>query len=116
MRGPSPVLGQLLRPRGRRDDRQRRSRAIPGAPLRARAARRDNGSELPAYRLTGQERRGLGLWGRMTRFVGRASDLEALQSRLALAGGGHGQVVAVVGEAGVGKSRLIYEFSAAQRL
>jgi tetratricopeptide (TPR) repeat protein len=72
--------------------------------------------EGPFYRLTGQERRGLGLWGAMTQFVGRENEFETVRSRLDLAGRGHGQVVAVVGEAGVGKSRLIYEFAAAQRL
>jgi class 3 adenylate cyclase len=46
----------------------------------------------------------------LTRFVGRATELEALQQALAQAGAGHGQVVAMVGEAGVGKSRLVYEF------
>ena len=70
----------------------------------------------PVYRLTGQEQRGLGPWGAMTRFVGRREELEVLRSRLAMAGGGHGQVMAVVGEAGVGKSRLIYEVAPAQHL
>ena len=46
----------------------------------------------------------------LTRFVGRQQELAALQQALARAGAGHGQVVAVVGEAGVGKSRLVYEF------
>jgi tetratricopeptide (TPR) repeat protein len=46
----------------------------------------------------------------LTRFVGRQQELAALQQALEQAGGGHGQVVAVVGEAGVGKSRLVYEF------
>jgi class 3 adenylate cyclase len=46
----------------------------------------------------------------LTRFVGRQQELEALQQALAQAHSGHGQVVAVVGEAGVGKSRLAYEF------
>jgi class 3 adenylate cyclase/tetratricopeptide (TPR) repeat protein len=46
----------------------------------------------------------------LTRFVGRQPELAALQQMLAQAGAGHGQVVAVVGEAGVGKSRLVYEF------
>ena len=63
------------------------------------------------YRLTGQERRGLGLWGAMTQFVGRQDELEALRGRLVAAGRGHGQLVAVVGEPGVGKSRLFWEFT-----
>src|SRR6516164_2386186 len=46
----------------------------------------------------------------LTRFVGRQPELETLQQALAQAQAGHGQVVAMVGEAGVGKSRLLYEF------
>jgi tetratricopeptide (TPR) repeat protein len=46
----------------------------------------------------------------LTRFVGRQHELESLQQTLERAGAGHGQVVAIVGEAGVGKSRLVYEF------
>src|SRR5262245_12292819 len=46
----------------------------------------------------------------LTRFVGRQHELDALRQTLALAQAGHGQVVALVGEAGVGKSRLVYEF------
>jgi class 3 adenylate cyclase len=46
----------------------------------------------------------------LTRFVGRQQELTALQQTLERTGAGHGQVVAVVGEAGVGKSRLVYEF------
>jgi len=45
----------------------------------------------------------------LTRFVGRDTELAALVQALEQAGAGHGQVVAVVGEAGVGKSRLVYE-------
>src|SRR5262249_4573281 len=45
----------------------------------------------------------------LTRFVGRQQELVALQQALEWAGTGHGQVVALVGEAGVGKSRLVYE-------
>src|SRR5262249_54246318 len=45
----------------------------------------------------------------LTRFVGRDTELAALVQVLEQAGAGHGQVVAVVGEAGVGKSRLVYE-------
>jgi class 3 adenylate cyclase len=46
----------------------------------------------------------------LTRFVGRQQELLALQQALERAGAGHGQVVALVGEPGVGKSRLVYEF------
>jgi class 3 adenylate cyclase/tetratricopeptide (TPR) repeat protein len=45
----------------------------------------------------------------LTPFVGRQQELEALHQALARAQTGHGQVVALVGEAGVGKSRLVYE-------
>jgi len=45
----------------------------------------------------------------LTAFVGRQPELEALHQALARAQAGHGQVVALVGEAGVGKSRLVHE-------
>jgi class 3 adenylate cyclase/tetratricopeptide (TPR) repeat protein len=45
----------------------------------------------------------------LTRFVGREPELAGLTQALTRAGAGHGQVVALVGEAGVGKSRLVYE-------
>jgi class 3 adenylate cyclase/tetratricopeptide (TPR) repeat protein len=47
----------------------------------------------------------------LTRFVGRDAEMEQLRRAQQLAAGGHGQVVAVVAEAGVGKSRLVYEFT-----
>jgi predicted ATPase/class 3 adenylate cyclase len=46
----------------------------------------------------------------LTKFVGRERDLEQIQRALAQATDGHGQIVAVMAEAGTGKSRLIYEF------
>jgi tetratricopeptide (TPR) repeat protein len=46
----------------------------------------------------------------LTRFVGRDPELEQLRVALDRAKAGHGQVVAVVGEPGVGKSRLYWEF------
>ncbi|OGK87915.1 MAG: hypothetical protein A2X51_06090 [Candidatus Rokubacteria bacterium GWC2_70_24] len=46
----------------------------------------------------------------LTRFVGRDIELEQLRRALQRAGSGHGQVVGIVGEAGVGKSRLYWEF------
>jgi hypothetical protein len=45
----------------------------------------------------------------LTRFVGRNTEYNAIRQALARAEAGHGQVVALVGEAGVGKSRLVYE-------
>ena len=51
----------------------------------------------------------------LTRFVGRQPELAALHQALERAGAGHGQVVAMVGEAGVGKSRLLYEFGHSHR-
>src|SRR5262249_53294962 len=50
-----------------------------------------------------------GLVRGLTRFVGRDQELATVQHALAQAGAGRGQVVALVGEAGVGKSRLVYE-------
>ena len=46
----------------------------------------------------------------LTRFVGRDAEIDALHRAVELAGEGHGQVMCVVGEPGVGKSRLFYEF------
>src|SRR5207247_1809583 len=46
----------------------------------------------------------------LTRFVGRQSELEQLRRALNEAQGGHGQIVGVMGEPGLGKSRLFYEF------
>jgi class 3 adenylate cyclase/tetratricopeptide (TPR) repeat protein len=52
----------------------------------------------------------------LTRFVGRDAEIEHLRRVLTQANAGHGQVVAVVGEAGVGKSRLTYEFTHSHRV
>src|SRR6516225_9988877 len=45
----------------------------------------------------------------LTRFVGRSAEMEQIRDALDRAGLGRGQVVAVVGEPGVGKSRLVWE-------
>ena len=45
----------------------------------------------------------------LTRFIGREQELAVLRQTLAQAGQGQGQLVALLGEAGVGKSRLVYE-------
>ncbi len=51
----------------------------------------------------------------LTRFVGRQGELEALRGALERAGAGQGQVAALVGEPGVGKSRLFWEFTRSHR-
>ena len=48
----------------------------------------------------------------LTRFVGREREMAAMAGALEQARAGHGQIVAAVGEAGAGKSRLMYEFKA----
>src|SRR5215475_704207 len=47
----------------------------------------------------------------LTPFVGRERELEQLRQAQRLAGSGQGQVVALVAEAGVGKSRLVFELA-----
>jgi class 3 adenylate cyclase/tetratricopeptide (TPR) repeat protein len=51
----------------------------------------------------------------LTRFVGRDTEIEHLRKALEQAQTGHGQVIAIVGEPGVGKSRLFYEFTHSHR-
>jgi len=51
----------------------------------------------------------------LTRFVGRDTEIEQIRWALTRAGDGHGQLVAIVGEPGVGKSRLVYEFTHSHR-
>ena len=50
----------------------------------------------------------------LSRFVGRERELTTLRNLLAHVAQGHGQVVGIVGEPGVGKSRLCYELMQAQ--
>jgi class 3 adenylate cyclase len=61
-------------------------------------------------RLQAAVRRGL------TLFVGRDAEIQQLYRAQELAGGGRGQIAALVGDAGVGKSRLVYELSHSHRL
>jgi predicted ATPase/class 3 adenylate cyclase len=68
------------------------------------------GAGAARTRLQAGSRRGL------TRFVGRNVELEQLHRTLQLAADGRGQVAAIVGEAGVGKSRLVYELVHSHRL
>jgi DNA-binding NtrC family response regulator/tetratricopeptide (TPR) repeat protein len=104
------------------------ARAEPGSVLVSEAAaslleRRfelvpaDPGEPSGARRLVQRERTGFGLGGRpLSRFVGRDHELETLTGLLVQAERGHGQVVTIVGEPGVGKSRLLFELTRSQRL
>jgi len=51
----------------------------------------------------------------LTRFIGRSAELEQLRAALERTRAGRGQVVAVVGEPGVGKSRLVLELADSHR-
>lgn len=46
----------------------------------------------------------------LARFVGRRNELQQMQQALSQTKAGHGQIVGVMGEPGLGKSRLFYEF------
>jgi class 3 adenylate cyclase/predicted ATPase len=52
----------------------------------------------------------------LTRFVGRDAEMRQLQRAAEEARAGHGQIVAVVGEPGVGKSRLYWELTRSHRV
>jgi class 3 adenylate cyclase/tetratricopeptide (TPR) repeat protein len=52
----------------------------------------------------------------LTRFVGRDAEMDQLRHALELARAARGQVVAVVGEPGLGKSRLFREFTRSHRV
>ena len=68
------------------------------------------------HRLSGLPRSGLGAGERLTPFVARGRELEHLAEALEHAVDGHGQVVGVIGEPGIGKSRLFWEFGRSLRL
>ena len=51
----------------------------------------------------------------ISKFVGREGELAQMNHALELARHGHGQIVAAVGEAGIGKSRLFHEFKSASQ-
>jgi predicted ATPase/DNA-binding winged helix-turn-helix (wHTH) protein/class 3 adenylate cyclase len=76
----------------------------------------DDGQTRPgvAYQILGprpQQRLVVGRGAReLSRFVGRARELAVLQAVLAQVTAGRGQVVGIVGEPGIGKSRLFHEF------
>ncbi|HXV82034.1 MAG TPA: AAA family ATPase, partial [Candidatus Binatia bacterium] len=77
------------------------------------------GETVEVYEVTGaasvRSRFGAAAIRGLTRFVGRDAEVEQLHKALEQANNGQGQVVAVVGEPGVGKSRLLYEFTRSHR-
>jgi len=77
-----------------------------GAPVEVYEA---TGAGAVRSRLQAAAARGL------TRFVGRDAEVEQLRKALDQARAGHGQLVAAVGEPGVGKSRLFHEFTHSHR-
>jgi predicted ATPase/class 3 adenylate cyclase len=74
---------------------------------------------LEVYEITGagpaRSRLGVAAARGLTRFVGRDAEVEQLRKTIERAQKGQGQVVGVVGEPGVGKSRLFYEFTRSHR-
>ena len=68
------------------------------------------GASAARTRLQAARARGL------TRFVGRDTEIDQLRSAAEEARAGRGRLVAVVGEPGVGKSRLYYEFIHSHRV
>jgi DNA-binding winged helix-turn-helix (wHTH) protein/class 3 adenylate cyclase/tetratricopeptide (TPR) repeat protein len=70
---------------------------------------------LPVYKVLEVTARRSGVAGRggqlLSPFVGRRHEVASLQALLAQAEAGQGQVVGIVGEPGIGKSRLLYEFA-----
>ena len=69
---------------------------------------------IPVYEVlgVGQLRTRLQVAARrgLTRFVGRQQELTQMQTTLAQARDGRGQVIGIMGEPGMGKSRLVHEF------
>jgi transcriptional regulator with AAA-type ATPase domain/tetratricopeptide (TPR) repeat protein len=61
-----------------------------------------------AYPILGRASQAFG--GEISTFVGRRSEMALLDDRWALAAQGLGQIVGIVGDPGVGKSRLVWEF------
>ena len=88
----------------------------PLGPLNVRGL----GEPVEVYELNGAgpaRSRFQALAGRgLTTFIGRTGEIERMNTALDQLSRGAGQVVAVVGEPGVGKSRLLWEFTHAARL
>jgi predicted ATPase len=96
----SPPMGRLVEAWC---EMQPRAVSLPGEPSPRIAVSVVVASRPPGARWARQGRRPL------SPFVGREEELATVHTRLRQAEGGHGQVVAVLGEPGVGKSRLCDE-------
>ncbi|MGO8241836.1 AAA family ATPase, partial [Rhizobium ruizarguesonis] len=84
--------------------------------LGAQALRGKRGNVL-VHRLTGLSEaphtaRGLESLGLQAPMIGRDTEMSRLRTCLDLACGGAAQLVRLIGEAGIGKSRLVNEFGA----
>jgi len=79
--------------------------------LRRRFELESAGASARVYRVIGPGRTAFVATGHeLSPFVGRDHDLNPLQSLLERAEAGRGQVVGIMGEPGIGKSRLLHEF------
>ena len=110
--GPAEIILGDLTYRLARDEIE--VEAIPPLTLKGKA------EPVPAYRLVrvhdraAERRTREARTARAAPFVGREIEMARLTDALAAAGGdGHVRLLTVVGDAGVGKSRLIAEFAAA---
>jgi len=86
------------------------------APERGAVEMKGIADPVPVYELRGlgkaRTRLEAASMSGLTPFVGRAQELRQLEQRIAEAEAGRGQVVSLVGDPGIGKSRLLIEFRA----
>src|SRR5205814_6025970 len=92
------------------------TRAAAGGRLRRRVAPTPLTPGFSAHAVDGLWHAESGASRPRGRFVGRREELALLESRLAAAGSGRGQVIGITGDAGIGKSRLLVELAASPGL
>jgi DNA-binding NtrC family response regulator/predicted ATPase len=90
--------------------------AAMGELLRRRFSLTPLASGSTAYRIDGVWHARIGVSRPLGPFVGRTEELALLQSRLVAAAAGHGQVVSLAGDPGIGKSRLLVELAVNPRV